>query len=640
LKLSIIIVSYNVRYFLEEALASLERATVGIESEILVVDNASADDSVVMVKDQFPNVKLIEFNENLGFGKANNLGLKLAQGEYILFLNPDTIVSQDCLKTCIQYMDQNLEYGACGVKMIDGSGQILPESKRGFPTPWVSFCKMLGLHQIFPKSSFFNGYYLGHLSYDSNQDIEVLSGAFFFVRKSILELTGGFDEQYFMYGEDIDLSTKIRRSGFKIAYLSDTKIVHYKGESTKKSSLSYYKSFYEAMLIFTKNYFSGPGKNWFLFLLKIAIVFKGAVSWLKGILSIWILFLLDAAALLTGIFIIKKFWSNYYFHTEFYFERNSFWINAALFSGAWLLSFFFNGLYERKPARHQILMSAITGFIFNLMIYALLPESVRSSRMILLLSFIYILIYLLISRSLIYFKSGSKNKTIELFLVGSEEECAVAENLLQFTNTNYRILRRFSPESILQMSTGWKTIIKLLKPDQIIIGSANQSLDWIMQMVSSLPDKIEIRLLTTSKNAIIGSSSKNTPGELHSMDLRYHIEQTSYKRQKRVFDILFSAWLIFFFLVIVFFQKNKFQFIINLLSVITGKKSWVGLPTAFLQNYSIPKLKNGILTALPFDQNLKDHVFSEQYLIHYAIYYSVWMDLDICLRNIQSLDKN
>ncbi|MBK9272192.1 MAG: glycosyltransferase [Saprospiraceae bacterium] len=640
MKLSIIIVSYNVRFFLEEAIASAFRAAEGIESEIIVVDNASADDSCEMIRTLFPKVKLIESDLNLGFGKANNLGLKIATGEYILFLNPDTIVAGDALQICLSYLEEHPEYGACGVRMLDGSGKILPESKRGFPTPWVSFCKMLGLHKLFPHSKLFNGYYLGHLSYEENQDIEVLSGAFIFVRKKVLDQIGGFDEKYFMYGEDIDLSTRILRSGCKIAYLSNARIVHYKGESTKKSSLSYFKSFYEAMLIFSEKYMSQNNKRWFVYLLKLAIVLKGILSWIKSILISWLIFLLDAAALLLGIYLIKIFWSKFYFQSDFYFEVDRFWINAALFTTGWLMAFYFNGLYDDRPSRKSLIVSAIGGFILNLLVYALLPESMRSSRMILLLSFAWVLFYLLSSRWLLYLGSQRKNGPMEIILVGSEKECDTAEQLLKFTYTDYRVLKRLSPEAASLLSSGWKTLIRTLKPAQIIIGSANQNLETMMQIMGALPEKTEIRLLTNSKNAIIGSSSKESPGELHALDFRYHIELTSYKRQKRWFDLFFSFWIVAFLPVFIFLQKEKMQFLSNIYLVISGKKSWVGLPHDFTHKMSISNLKIGVLTALPFGQNVENHLFSEQYLIHYALYYSVWMDLDICIRNIQSLDKH
>ncbi|HEX4374585.1 MAG TPA: glycosyltransferase family 2 protein, partial [Puia sp.] len=212
--LSIIIVNYNVKYFLEQCLCSVRKAIEKIEAEIFVVDNNSTDDSIDYLQSKFPGVKFILNKGNEGFGKANNRALSLAKGKYILFLNPDTIVAEDSLEKCISFLESNKNAGALGVKMIDGSGNYLKESKRGFPSGWSAFCKLSGLTALFPHSKIFSKYYLGNLSERENQIIDVVSGAYFFVRKETLDKTGGFDEQFFMYAEDIDLSYRVQQSGF------------------------------------------------------------------------------------------------------------------------------------------------------------------------------------------------------------------------------------------------------------------------------------------------------------------------------------------------------------------------------------------------------------------------------------------
>ena len=214
MKLSVIIVNYNVRYFLEQALLSAQRALQGLEGEIWVVDNNSADDSVEMVRNKFPNVHLIANTQNTGFATANNQAIRACSGEYVLLLNPDTLVEENTFSTCLDFMEVHPEAGALGVKMLDGSGKYLPESKRGFPSPWVSFCKTIGLHYLFPKSPTFNQYYLGHLSPEETHPVEVLAGAFMFMRKAALDKAGLLDEAFFMYGEDIDLSYRIKKAGF------------------------------------------------------------------------------------------------------------------------------------------------------------------------------------------------------------------------------------------------------------------------------------------------------------------------------------------------------------------------------------------------------------------------------------------
>jgi len=248
--LSIIIVNYNVRYFIEACLHSVEKACKNIEAEIIVVDNASTDDSASVLPTVFPNVDFIWNESNLGFSKANNLAIKKATGQFILFLNPDTIVAEDCFEKCLSFFSTNHDAGALGVHMIDGNGVFHKESKRSFPAPAVSFYKMMGLSKLFPKSKIFSSYYSGHLPENKTASVEVLSGAFMMISRKILDRVVGFDEDYFMYAEDIDLSYRIKKTGFKNYYFAETSIIHFKGESTKKTDAKYVQNFYGAMKLF------------------------------------------------------------------------------------------------------------------------------------------------------------------------------------------------------------------------------------------------------------------------------------------------------------------------------------------------------------------------------------------------------
>ena len=220
---------------------------------MFVVDNASADGTVEMVRRRFPEFNLIANDTNPGFAKANNQAAKEANGKYILFLNPDTLLPEDCLSECIRFLDSNPLAGACGLRMIDGSGQYLPESKRGHPTPWASFTKMTGLSSLFGSSRMFAGYYLGHLDSRQVQVVDALAGAFMMVPKKVLEETGGFDERFFMYAEDIDLSYRIRQLKYNNYYLPSPAIIHFKGESTDKD-VQYVSRFYTAMEQFVEKH--------------------------------------------------------------------------------------------------------------------------------------------------------------------------------------------------------------------------------------------------------------------------------------------------------------------------------------------------------------------------------------------------
>ncbi|MBK6541245.1 MAG: glycosyltransferase family 2 protein [Flavobacteriales bacterium] len=268
MKLSVIIVNYNVRAYLDQCLRAVLEAMKDISGEVFVVDNLSTDGSVELVRDSYPGVKLIANAENVGFSRANNQAIRLAQGEYVLLLNPDTVVGEDVFHKVIAFMDAHPKAGGLGVKMVDGTGRFLPESKRGLPTPSVAFYKIIGLARMFPRSRVFGRYHLGHLAENDTARIEILSGACMFLRKKTLDQVGLLDESFFMYGEDIDLSYRITLGGYDNYYFPEARILHYKGESTKKSSVNYVFVFYNAMAIFAQKHFTRKGPDLFAWLIR------------------------------------------------------------------------------------------------------------------------------------------------------------------------------------------------------------------------------------------------------------------------------------------------------------------------------------------------------------------------------------
>ena len=277
MKLSVVIVSYNVSHYLLQCLDSLQRALRGIDGEVIVVDNHSRDNSVSLVHQAHPEVKVIENLHNLGFSKANNIALRQAKGEYALLLNPDTIVADNTIRDCIAFLDLHPDAGAAGVMMLNADGTVAPESRRGVPTPLTSFYKLSGLCRMFPRSPRFGRYYLGHLPWQTPQQIDIVSGAFCMLRRSVLDKVGLLDEDYFMYGEDIDLSYRILKQGATNWYLPYP-ILHYKGESTQKSSFRYVHVFYQAMLIFFRKHFSHLG-------LLVTLPIKTAI-WFKALVAL------------------------------------------------------------------------------------------------------------------------------------------------------------------------------------------------------------------------------------------------------------------------------------------------------------------------------------------------------------------
>lgn len=270
MKVSVVIVNYNVRYFLEQCLLSVEKALKGVDGEIIVVDNVSEDDSCEMVKKRFPNITLIENKTNVGFSKANNQGVEIAQGEYVLILNPDTVVGEKLFHEILPFAEAQQDLGALGVRLIDGTGIFLLESKRGLPTPKRSISRMLGSNNT--------GYYSNYLTKDGIGKIEVLVGAFMLMKKERYLEVGGFDEDYFMYGEDIDLSYKLTKAGYTNYYYGESTVIHYKGESTRKD-VKYLRHFYGAMNIFYKKHFKVTGLDFLM--MRVGVKFWFLLKYFK-----------------------------------------------------------------------------------------------------------------------------------------------------------------------------------------------------------------------------------------------------------------------------------------------------------------------------------------------------------------------
>ena len=267
MKLSVVIVSYNVRHYLDECLESVQKALEGVEAEVFVVDNASTDDTMSVLPQKYTWVRFIASEENLGFSRGNNIAIRQATGEYVLLLNPDTNVAEHTLRKAVRFLDEHPQAGGVGVMMLNGDGTRAPESRRAIPTPWVSALKMLG---------FTKRYYMSHLPWDEPCRIEVISGAFCLLRHAALDKVGLLDEDFFMYGEDIDLSYRLLKSGYENWYLP-LPITHYKGKSTRKTDYRYVHVFYQAMLIFFRKHYSHLG-IFYTLPVKMAIYFRAFIA--------------------------------------------------------------------------------------------------------------------------------------------------------------------------------------------------------------------------------------------------------------------------------------------------------------------------------------------------------------------------
>ena len=280
--LSVIIVNYNVRDFLENALTSVQQALRAMDGEVIVVDNASDDGSVEMVRRKFPAVSVIAGERNVGFAAANNVALRRAKGRHFLLLNPDTVVQEDTFQVIVRFLDEHPDAGLAGCTILNPDGTLQPACRRSFPTPWVAFTKISGLSTLYPRSRVFGRYNLGYLDPGGTYEVDAISGSFMALRREVYEQVGGLDEEYFMYGEDLDWCFKIKQAGWKVYYVSETRIIHYKGESVRRSDLDEVRTFYRAMRIFVDKHHGRGAMNglilragisvreWIAFLVKVA----------------------------------------------------------------------------------------------------------------------------------------------------------------------------------------------------------------------------------------------------------------------------------------------------------------------------------------------------------------------------------
>src|SRR5688572_13126803 len=364
MKLSVIIVNYNVKHFLEQCLISACKSMEGLDAEIIVVDNNSVDGSLEMLQSKFPLIQYIANKQNTGFSKANNQGIAIAKGEYVLLLNPDTLVEEDTFSKCIQFMDTHPDAGGLGVQMIDGKGNFLPESKRGLPSPSVAFYKIFGLAALFPKSRIFGKYHLGFLSKDKTHEVEVLAGAFMMMRRSVLDKVGLLDETFFMYGEDIDLSYRIIKGGYKNYYFPETRIIHYKGESTKKSSVNYVIVFYKAMIIFAAKHFSQSNARLFSFFINIAIYLRAAIAILNRFLKRALLPAADAILFFAGMFFLKLYWESSV--KDLHYPALFMQLVVPLYVLIWIVAIYFSGGYDKPVRLSRVVRGILSGTVFIL----------------------------------------------------------------------------------------------------------------------------------------------------------------------------------------------------------------------------------------------------------------------------------
>lgn len=606
--ISVIIVSYNVRDFLLKCIGSVLAHSGELDIEILVVDNASVDGSVEAVKAHFPQVKLIANKENTGFGKANNQAIEIAQGKYTLILNPDTLLADDALTACWDYLEAHEDAGAVGLKMLDGSGKYLPESRRGLPTLWRSFTKISGLYRLSPSSKLWNGYYLASLKGEESGEIEVLTGAFLFTRTALLKQLKGFDEQFFMYGEDIDLSKRILDSGFKIHYLAQPSIIHFKGESTRKADFSYSQRFYQAMVLYTRKHLKKQAPI-FTAMMPAFVLVLGFLSWLRNQVAGLIKPLLTW--LVCGlVYVLAHFaWARFYFADDHYFNQQNTMITSIIGSGLIAFMAWFFGCFERSSKMKYLHAAMITALLIQLVCFSLLPAHLRNSRAVLLIGwfFCYIVLYVWMTVQ----RNWSQDRKRRILLVAGQENKAALEALIEhIPQASYLglVAPLNSPKSneYLNDVSHLSQLIQRLKANEVIFDAGSMKMQDIFAHMAFPEYQVSYKIASPGANSIVGSSSSRSQGEIYSVEAGYRLSRPVHRRIKRAMDIFTS--LIFLPLSLLGLSKKTRKG--EWLSVLLGKKTLVTYSHG-ASSYRLPPMKTGLfytrdLIGYVFDGNFVD----------------------------------
>ena len=648
IELSIIIVNYNVKEFLKNLLNSLKKAVSEIPTEIIVIDNASTDGSVEEIRLKFPDVKLIANEKNVGFGAANNQGFKIAKGNIFVLINPDTIVKENTFEKLIDFFKSKPDAGIVGCKVLNPDGTLQLACRRSFPGPWTSFTKVTGLSKLFPNSKLFARYNLTYLDENKINEVDAISGAFMMIKNEVYQKVGGFDNQFFMYGEDLDLCYRIQSAGYKVYYVPTTEIIHYKGESTKRSSLDETKVFYESMHLFVKKHLSSSliveG------ILRSAIVLRRFVAFLNlyklSIISALIDFIFFSLSIAAAEKIYQPgSWSGFP-------EEVKPWI---YFLPA-LVQIIITALAGGYKKNRLSVLRAITSLILGLIFFSSLTFFLKQfafSRAVLIIIYSITSVFFILWRFIakVFFKVGLSNDSgkTKTLIVGSEKYSQELVEKLKSSFTNIYSVEGFigkSPDEIGDNIGSYKVIgsleniikvIKEKKIDKVIFSSHEISFEKMFSIVSNSDDvNVEFMVAGTELDYLVGKSNVTMLDNIPLLKVHYNIAGIGHKIIKSLFDIflaipiLIFAYPLIYLIKLITRRKNDLtNFVLSTPEVFIQKKSFVGpKDSSYLDGLFLGKIG---LTGLWYIENYdkSDRKELEKLNIYYAKNQNIWLDLEI-----------
>lgn len=675
--ISIVIVNYKVKEYISNLLSSIEKARHSYNLEIFVVDNDSGDDSIEYLQNRYPNVNYIANSDNVGFGKANNQAIKEAKGKYTLIINPDTLVSEDTLSVLFKHMEKNEKCGAAGCKILNPDGTFAPESRRSVPTIWAAACRVFGLDNLFPNSKLFGQYYLSWLPIDEVAKVPVLSGSFMFWRTKVLKQIGGFDERFFMYGEDIDLCYQIQNTGFHIEYVPGTSIIHYKGESTKKGDLRYIKLFNKALYQFYEKNYSTRYSVLFKILIYLAVTIKTVISFVTSRIKKFSLIIADLIVL--NLAFVIGFGLRFNFNKDIIFrpENIPFLAVNLIISIIYIIAAGFFGLFkENKNSLSAHLKTIFIAFI-GVVIVTFFARDYAFSRLILALSFLIGTGLMVLYRVWVVNKTqtsepvSGKFRSSRIVIVGTQDEVKpIVSKINLRPDWNYKVEGIVTPE--LEISNSEKTkvlgslaqlqeLVKAYNIDQVFFSLGTIAYKEMLNQISRLQNSdVIFKLIPESREYILGKANVEYLETIPLVKVELEYAKLPNKIAKRILDLFISIPLLIllapFAAIIRLFSKKEKVRIQNLnfykngfgvkwlnrtkvlLYIVIGKMSLVGVELGTDKKTLVDKnYKPGLTGLVQINKfKIEDEESRDNFELYYLQNYSIWMDVDILAKSLMS----